>query len=190
MHFHKFAFYLGGKRTEPICGHDISNLSLSLSFSHDVVTVRIYIYIYVCINDRENFPETTALASLNLEFSNEGWVCCACAEAGRVRVRVCRGPNFPKGCVSDGDVIVDSRCTYPIIYANFRVRVARFKGTPPPFSEILWVISPWESFGKYAFKRLFFLLLLFIRKCGDEFLSTADGKDWREIRGDASAIRE
>ena len=103
---------------------------------------------------------------------------------------VCRGPNFPKGCVSDGDVIVDSRCTYPIIYANFRVRVARFKGTPPPFSEILWVISPWESFGKYAFKRLFFLLLLFIRKCGDEFLSTADGKDWREIRGDASAIRE
>lgn len=78
-----------------------------------------------------------------------------------VYVYVCRGPNFPKGCVSDGDVIVDSRCTYPIIYANFRVRVARFKGTP--FSEILWVISPWESFGKYAFKR--FLLLFIHSSC-------------------------
>lgn len=45
MHFHKFAFYLGEKRTEPICGLRIYQICRGLGAVH--------------INDRENFQETT-----------------------------------------------------------------------------------------------------------------------------------
>ena len=157
MHFHKFAFYLGGKRTGPICGHDISNLSLS----HSLLLYSHCSCIY--IKDRENFTETTtALASLNLEFSGS-----VVRAFKLVRVRVSRDELSEKDSFRPGDVIVDSRCTYPIIYANFRVRVARFKGASSPFAEILWENDsrgdPLESIRRRGRIQAVVLLVVLIR---------------------------